>query len=131
MGNFNFDTNRFIETSTPRQIQNGTMMFMDTQNPGVYYSANRSGTVNRIIKTNEKIVTTTPNNTTITTNRSKTRYNCVNYRKPYGNFVMLHRLNDQLRRIQQVAENYDGSNITGVYHVDNQTNNQTIVVTPK
>lgn len=126
--NTNFDTNRFIETSTVRQLNNGTFMFMDTFNPGVYYSANRNGNINRIIKTNEKIVTTSNNNTTITTSRSRTKYNCVNYRLPNnGEFVKLHRFNDQLRRIQQVAEKYDGSNITGVYYTDTQT----IVVTPK
>ena len=103
-------------------------MFMDTFNPGVYYSANRNGNINRIIKTNEKIVTTSNNDTTITTNRSRTKYSCVNYRRPNnGEFVKLHRFNDQLRRIQQVAENYDGSNITGVYYTDTET----IVVTPK
>ena len=86
------------------------------------------GTINRIIKTNEKIVTTSNNDTTITTNRSRTRYNCINYRRPNnGEFVKLHRFNDQLRRIQQIAENYDGSKITGVYQMENQT----IVVTPK
>ena len=128
MGNTNFDTTRFIEISTARQLNNGTMMFMDTQNPGVYYSANRNGSLNRIIKTNEKVVTTNNNNTTTTINRPRTRYNCINYRRPNnGEFVRLHRFNDQLRRIQQVAENYNGNNITGVYYTDNQT----IVVTPK
>ena len=126
--NVNFDTNRFIETSSARQLNNGTMMFMDIQNPGVYYSANRNGVINRIIKTNEKVVTTANDNTTTTINRSKTRYSCINYRRPNnGEFVKLHRFNDQLRRIQQVAENYDGSNITGVYYTDTKT----IVVTPK
>ena len=126
--NTNFDTHRFIETSTARQLDNGTLMFMDTLNPGVYYSANRNGKVNRIVKTNEKVITTTKNSTTITTNRARTRYSCINYRKPNnGNFIRLHRFNDQLRRIQQIAENYNGSCTTGIY----QVNNQTIVVTPK
>ena len=128
MGNQNFDTNRFIETSTVEQINNGTMMFMDTQNPGVYYSANRNGTVNRIIKTRENIVTSSNNNTTTTTTRNRTRYNCINYRKPNnGEFVKLHRINDQLRRIQHVAQNYNSNNITNTY----QVNNQTFVVTPR
>lgn len=128
MGNTNFDTNRFIETSTVRQINNGTMMFMDTQNPGVYYSANRNGTINRIIKTNEKIVTSSNNNTTTTTTRNRSKYTCVNYRKPNnGSFIKLHRINDQLRRIQQVAQNYNSSGITNTY----QVNNQTFVVTPR
>tara|TARA_B100000212_G_scaffold342527_1_gene330273 strand:- start:2394 stop:2780 length:387 start_codon:yes stop_codon:yes gene_type:complete len=128
MGNSNFDTNRFIETSTPRQIQNGTMMFMDSHNPGVYYSASRNGNVNRIIKTTEQTISTGDNETTMTNTRKRTRYNRVNYRQPNnGSFVPLHRLNDQLRRIQHVAEDYDSSEITAVY--TNNTN--TIVVTPR
>ena len=128
MGNFNFDTNRFIETSTTRQIKNGTMMFMDSHNPGVYYSANRNGSVNRIIKTTEQTISTGDNQTTMTNTRKRTRYTKVNYRQPNnGTFVPLHRLNDQLRRIQQVSENYDSSEITAVF--TNDTN--TIVVTPR
>ena len=127
MGNFNFDTNRFIENSTPRQIQNGTTMFMDIHNPGVYYSANRNGNINRIIKTTEQTISTT-NNQTTTDTRKRTRYTKVNYRQPgNGSFVQLHRLNDQLRRIQQVAQDYDSSEITAVYTDDTNT----IVVTPR
>ena len=128
MGNFNFDTTRFIETSTPRQIQNGTMMFMDTQNPGIYYSANRNGNVNRIIKTTEQTISTGANTTTVTDTRQRTRYNRINYRQSSNRqFVPLHRLNDQLRRIQQVAQNYDSSEITSVF--SNEDN--TIIVTPR
>ena len=128
MGNSIFDTNRFIETTTPRQFQNGTIMFMDVQNPGIYYSANRNGNVNRIIKTNEQTISTSDNMTTQTNTRKVTRYTRVNYRQPQnGSFVPLHRLNDQLRRIQQVAQSYDASNsTTGCY----RSNEQTIVVTP-
>ena len=64
----------------------------------------------------------------MTNTRKRTRYNRVNYRQPNnGSFVPLHRLNDQLRRIQHVAEDYDSSEITAVY--TNNTN--TIVVTPR
>ena len=128
MGNFNFDTSRFIETSTPRQLENGTTMFMDSHNPGVYYSANRNGNVNRIIKTTEQTISTTSNQTTMTDTRKRTRYSKVNYRQPSnGKFVPLHRLNDQLRRIQQVAQNYDSSEITSVFTDDTNT----IVITPR
>tara|TARA_Y100001970_G_scaffold82192_1_gene104077 strand:- start:114 stop:500 length:387 start_codon:yes stop_codon:yes gene_type:complete len=128
MGNFNFDTNRFIETSTTRQLENGTTMFMDSHNPGVYYSANRNGNVNRIIKTTEQTISTENNQTTTTDTRKRTRYSKVNYRQPNnGKFVPLHRLNDQLRRIQQVAQNYDSSEITAVFADDTHT----IVVTPR
>jgi hypothetical protein len=128
MGNINFDTNRFIETSTTRQLENGTTMFMDALNPGVYYSANRNGNVNRIIKTTEKTISTDTHQTTTTDTRKRTRYTKVNYRQPNnGKFVPLHRLNDQLRRIQQVAQNYDNSEITSVFSSDTDT----IVVTPR
>lgn len=129
MGNSIFDTNRFIETTTPRQFQNGTIMFMDVQNPGIYYSANRNGNVNRIIKTNEQTISTSDNMTTQTNTRKVTRYTRVNYRQPQnGSFIPLHRLNDQLRRIQHVAQSYDASNsTTGCY----RSNEQTIVVTPR
>jgi len=124
----NFNTNRFIENSTARQIENGTTMFMDTLNPGVYYSANRNGNVHRIIKTTEQNVKTGSNETTVTTTHKKTRYTKVNYRQNgTSQFTPLFRLNDQLRRIQQVAENYDSSEITNVY-----TNGEnTILVTPR
>ena len=128
MANFNFNTNRFIETSTPKQIENGTTMFMDSLNPGVYYSANRNGNVHRVIKTTEQNIATGSNTTTTKTTHKKSRYTKVNYRQSVdGQFVPLFRLNDQLRRIQQVAENYDSSEITNVY-----TNGEhTIVVTPR
>jgi len=128
MGNINFDTTRFIETSTPRQLENGTTMFMDAHNPGVYYSANRNGNVNRIIKTSEQTISTASNQTTTTDTRLRTRYTRVNYRQPNnGKFIPLHRLNDQLRRIQQVAQNYNSSDITAVFTDDADT----IVVTPR
>lgn len=124
----NFNTNRFIETSTPRQIQNGTTMFMDTLNPGVYYSANHNGNVYRVIKTTQQNIETGANATTTTTTTKKTRYTKVNYRQPSnGQFIPLFRLNDQLRRIQQVAENYDSSEITNVY----TNGDSTILVTPR
>ena len=114
--------------STPRQLENGTTMFMDSHNPGVYYSANRNGNVNRIIKTTEQTISTTDNQTTTTNTRKRTRYTKVNYRQPNnGKFVPLHRLNDQLRRIQQVAQNYDSSEITSVFSDDTNT----IVVMPR
>jgi len=128
MGNINFDTNRFIETSTTRQLENGTTMFMDTQNPGVYYSANRNGTVNRVIKTKEQVIVANSNETTLTNTRNRTRYSKINYRHPNnGKFVQLHRLNDQLRRIQQVAERYDYA-VACTYQ---DKNNNQVVVMPR
>ena len=57
MKNTNFDTNRFVENSSSTQIENGTIQFMDTENPGVYYTAHRNGNVNRVFKTQEVNIT--------------------------------------------------------------------------
>jgi hypothetical protein len=116
----NFDTTRFIETSTPRQIENGTVMFMDTKNPGVYYTANRNGNINRVIKTTERNITIGKNTTTTTTTKNCTRYTRVNYRHGYnGDFEPIYRLNDQLRRIQEVADNVGPATAFSIQENDN------------
>ena len=37
-----FDTSRFTDVTTNRQQRNGTAVYRDNENPGVYYSSNRS-----------------------------------------------------------------------------------------
>lgn len=104
--NTKFDTNRFVENSSPLQLSNGTIQFMDTQNPGVFYTAHRNGNVNRVFKTSEIYITNT-NNTTESVRKRRTRYTRVNYRLPNnGEYVKLHRLTDQLSRIQEAADSY-------------------------
>lgn len=104
--NTKFDTNRFVENSSPLQLSNGTIQFMDTQNPGVFYTAHRNGNVNRVFKTSEIYITNT-NNTTESVRKRRTRYTRVNYRLPNnGEYVKLHRLTDQLSRIQESADSY-------------------------
>lgn len=127
MGISNFNTNRFIEITTPRQIENGTIMFMDSENPGIYYSACKNGNVNRIIKTCEQTITNQENNTTLTDTRLRTVYNRVNYRNPNnGKYVPLFRVNDQLRRIQHVANNYKRDLVNVNYQ-----NQKTILTIPR
>ena len=131
MGNTMFDTNRFIETTSVKQQSSGTIQFMDTQNPGVYYTAHRNGNVNRVHKTNEQHIIHDGTNTTQTFGRCKTRYTRVNYRQPNGTYVKLHRLSDQLGRIQEVADYYNSFdnnvNTTSVI----RSNNQSIIITPR
>ena len=130
MGNNTFfDTNRFVETTSVNQSKNGTFQFMDTKTPGVYYTAHRNGNINRVIKTNETVIVQDGTNTTEQFTRKRTRYSQVNYRQPNnGKFVKLHRLTDQLARIQEVADYYSSrSNTTQVINNDNQT----IIVTPR
>jgi len=131
MGNTMFDTNRFVETTSVRQQSAGTIQFMDTQNPGVYYTTHQNGNINRVHKTNETHVIHDGTNTTQTFGRSKTRYTRVNYRQPNGSYVKLHRLTDQLGRIQEVADHYNSFdnnvNTTSVI----RSNDQTIIITPR
>ena len=128
MGNTLFDTNRFVENTSVSQIKNGTIQFMDTQNPGVYYTAHRNGKINRVIKTNETVVTTDGTNTTRQIVRPKTRYFTVNYRNPEnGSFVKLHRLTDQLGRIQEVGAFYSTGQTMNVVNADGQT----VITTPR
>lgn len=131
MGNMMFDTNRFIENTSVNQMKNGTIQFMDTYNPGVYYTAHRNGTVNRVIKTNETIITHDGTNTTQQNVRMKTEYNRINYR-PSSNrndFVRLYRLSDQLGRIQEVAAYYQPRN-NKTMNVS-KSDSQTIITTPR
>lgn len=131
MGNTMFDTNRFVETTSVRQQSAGTIQFMDTHNPGVYYTTHQNGNVNRVHKTNETHIIHDGTNTTQTFGRSKTRYTRVNYRQPNGSYVKLHRLSDQLGRIQEVADHYNSFdnnvNTTSVI----RSNDQTIIITPR
>ena len=46
-----FDTSRFSDVTSSRQSRNGTVMYRDNQNPGVFYTSHSSGYVRRIIKT--------------------------------------------------------------------------------
>jgi len=129
MGNTLFDTNRFVETSSVNQMKNGTIEFMDTQVPGVYYTAHRNGYINRVIKTNETVIQQDGTNTTEQFTRKKTRYSKVNYRQPNnGKFVKLHRLTDQLSRIQEVASYYSSRSNTMNVVTDSD---QTIITTPR
>lgn len=128
MGNTLFDTNRFVENTSVNQLKNGTIQFMDTQNPGVYYTAHRNGNINRVIKTNETIVTFDGTNTTRQIVRSRTRTYPVNYRQSSnGTYVKLHRLSDQLGRIQEVGSSYTTNQTMNVLN----TEGKTIITTPR
>ena len=125
----NFNTDRFIEISTTRQMENGTVMFSDTLNPGVYYTTHRNGNINRIVKT--KVTThVNTNNSEVpyTVTKNMTKYTRINHRqKNNGPFVPLYRLNDQLQRIQSSANNYNNNIIS----TTTDMNNNIIITIPR
>ena len=125
----NFNTDRFIEISTTRQMENGTVMFSDTLNPGVYYTTHRNGNINRIVKTKVTThVNTNNSEAPYTITKNMTKYTRINHRqKNNGPFVPLYRLNDQLQRIQSSANNYNNNIVSTVTDM----NNNIIITIPR
>tara|TARA_B100000902_G_scaffold391056_1_gene441092 strand:- start:1074 stop:1538 length:465 start_codon:yes stop_codon:yes gene_type:complete len=132
-GGFMFDTSRFTDVTTNRQSKNGTQVYRDNANPGVYYSSHRNGYVRRTIKTTVKHIN---NNTTTVSNNTTTyqinprceRGDSINSNgKPITSF-MIHQGNQRLARIQQMADKFNAKTPT-VASISTQGNTQ-IIVTP-
>lgn len=128
-GNQMFNTNRFIDVSTQRQRSTGTQMFLDSNNPGVYYTSSPSGYVYRTV-TSQTSVTDFITGSTSTTN-SDQMYQ-INRRcdRNAGNgitSVLLPRANDRLSRIQEMANKFD-RNLESVIHTNN---NRCVMVSPR
>lgn len=127
--NFMFDTTRFIDVTTRRQASNGTQMFLDTSNPGVYYTSHLSGYVRRII-------TTQTHYTDLMTGKTYSANSDINYQinrrcnTNSGNgitSVLLPRLNDRLSRIQEMANKYDRE----IETVSSGSGNHCVMVSPR
>tara|TARA_B000000557_G_C20795063_1_gene452866 strand:+ start:344 stop:727 length:384 start_codon:yes stop_codon:yes gene_type:complete len=126
MKNNNFDTKRFVDVSSERQSNAGTSMFMDSYNPGVYYTIHHNGSINRVIKTNETIITHV-NNQTNTRTRNVNKYTKVNYRNPNnGSYINNMNYIDQLGRIASICNNKFKKPELNVI----VTNNSTIIQKP-
>ena len=102
----NFNTTRFIDVSTPRQSANGTTVFHDTNNPGVYYASYSSGNVRRIIQT-----TTQTSSPISNTSSNHTTSYAINHRNtnPESDetFVAINSVNGRLGRIVKMADKFN------------------------
>ena len=103
----NFNTTRFIDVSTSRQASNGTIVFHDTENPGVFYASYSSGYVRRIIKT-----TTQHSSPFGSSSTNNTVMYPINHRKAAANqsdntVVQINTVNDRLARIQEMADKFN------------------------
>jgi len=108
-GNQMFNTNRFIDVSTQRQSSNGTLMFLDSNNPGVYYTSMPSGYVYRTV-TSQTSVTDFITGNTSTSNSDQTYQINRRCSRDVGNgitSVLLPRANDRLSRIQEMASKFN------------------------
>ena len=123
----NFNTSRFIDVTTPRQSAQGTIVFHDTENPGVFYASYQSGYVRRIIKTTTQ--TTSPFGSTSFNN---TVMYPLNSRKTATNlndntYVTINSVSNRLGRIAEMADKFNaqrGSIVTT--NVDGNTVSVTV-----
>ena len=128
-GNFMFNTSRFIDVTNNRQRSNGTTMFLDSNNPGVYYGSYQSGYVRRIVATQS---TRSDLNTGETTTWNNDIIYQINRRcdTATGNgitSVLLPRSNDRLSRIQEMADKFDRENEI----ITHTTNDFSIMISPR
>lgn len=128
-GNFMFNTARFIDVTNNRQRSNGTTMFLDSSNPGVYYGSYQSGYVRRIVATQS---TQSNLNTGETTQWNNDMSYQINRRcdTDAGNgitSILLPRSNDRLSRIQEMANKFDRDNEI----ITHTTNDFSIMISPR
>lgn len=102
-----FNTTRFIDVTTSRQASKGTMVFHDTENPGVFYASYASGYVRRIIKTITQ--TSSPFGSSSTNN---TVMYPLNARKTSthdndNTYVTINSVSNRLGRIAEMADKFN------------------------
>lgn len=118
-----FDTSRFTDVTTNRQLRNGTTLYRDNANPGVYYSSHASGYIRRSVRTNIKEVTPS---CTYVYSTSKTYQ--INPRGENNSTIMIKQGNQRLARIQEMADKFNSRqpSITSI-HARGETS---IIITP-
>ena len=102
----NFNTTRFVDVSTSTQQNNGTTVFHDTDNPGVFYASYASGNVRRIIQTTTQ--TSSPADSTSSSNTVSYPLNHRNINAEGGNnFVTIRTVSGRLARIAEMADKFN------------------------
>ena len=125
-----FNTNQFTDVTTPRQRSNGTTMYRDNNNPGVFYTSHSTGYVRRVIRmkkdkinnlTNEKQSYKVQTNYQINPMIVENQESITNKRTIR---IMLPTENMRLSRIQTQADKFNKkrfvANESGVIIKDNE-----------
>ena len=121
----NFNTTRFVDVSTSTQQNNGTTVFHDTDNPGVFYASYASGNVRRIIQTTTQ--TSSPADSTSSSNTVSYPINHRNVNAEGGNkFVAIRTVSGRLARIAEMADKFNARRNT---MVTTQINGDIVTVT--
>jgi hypothetical protein len=102
----NFNTTRFVDVSTSTQQNNGTTVFHDTDNPGVFYASYLSGNVRRIIQTTTQ--TSSPADSTSSSNTISYPINHRNMNaKGNNSFIAIRTVSGRLARIAEMADKFN------------------------
>ena len=102
----NFNTTRFVDVSTSTQQKNGTTVFHDTDNPGVFYASYASGNVRRIIQTTTQ--TSSPVDSTSSSNTVSYPINHRNVNAEGNNsFIAIRTVSGRLARIAEMADKFN------------------------
>ena len=125
----NFNTSRFIDVTTPRQSAQGTIVFHDIENPGVFYASYQSGYVRRIIQTTTQVTSPYGN----TTSNDTSMYP-LNARKTAANlndntYVPITSVSNRLARIAEMADKFNARRNTIVS--SNVIGNEVHITTPR
>lgn len=118
-----FDTSRFTDVTSSRQQRNGTTLYRDNANPGVYYSSHASGYIRRSVRTSIKEVTPSG-----TVNYTTSQTYQINPRGEANSTIMISQGNQRLARIQEMADkfNFRRPSLTSI-HTRGETS---IIITP-
>lgn len=115
---------KFVESTTKRQQQNGTVMLEDVNNPGRYFALTKSGKVYKVSKIRVKTVTQTSDGNTKVSTRVQTKYNCINHVKN-GERSNINSIVNQIER----ARNFSDKNSNLIMSKTEKINDNTIVIT--
>ena len=124
----NFNTTRFVDVSSSTQQSNGTTVFHDTDNPGVFYASYSSGNVRRIIQTTTQ--TSSPTSSTSSNHTTNYSINSRGTNNENNNTVIpIRSVSGRLARIAEMADKFNtrrGSIVTTTVNGDRVT-----VTTPR
>ena len=126
-----FDTSRFTDVTTNRHLKNGTTVYRDNANPGVYYTSHASGYVRRSVRTSVKEVTSQSTNIRYSnlTYQINPRVTTKSYDgKNFCHTLLISQGNQRLARIQEMADKFNSKrpSLTSIY----TRGDTSIIITP-
>ena len=132
-----FNTSQFTEVTTKRQRNNGTTCYRDNFNPGVYYTSNINGNVNRVIKKQTEVIDRMSNARSVKNVISSYKINPVRFENQESvensvkYFETLPTENMRLHRIQTQANKFNNKRYVANENDIKVLRNEIVVTTVK